>query len=86
MYRIRFSKLAFKDAKKLKASHLDSKAKVLLAMMKLDPFVSSPSYEKLVGNLRGFYSRRINIQHRIVYKVDEELKLISVWRMWGHYE
>ncbi len=85
-YIIVFTKQAQKDAKKLEACSLDGKAKELLKIMKENPYQNPPSYEKLVGDLKGFYSRRINIQHRIVYKVYEEEKTVKVLRMWIHYE
>ena len=80
------SKKAVKDAKKLKRAGLKSEAETLLNIMKINPFNTPPRYEKLVGNLKGFYSRRINIQHRLVYSVDEEQKIVHVLRMWTHYE
>lgn len=85
-YKVLYSKLALKDAKKLTSANLDKKAKELIEIIKKDPFQNPPPYEKLVGNLNGSYSRRINIQHRLVYEVREEDKLIRVSRMWSHYE
>lgn len=85
-YKVLFSKAAQKDAKKLKAAHLDKKAKALIEILRDNPFQNPPSYEKLVGNLEGVYSRRINIQHRLLYEVREEQKLVRVLRMWTHYE
>lgn len=84
-YKILYSKLALKDAKKLTAAHLDKKAKELIEIIKKDPFQTPPPYEKLVGNLSGSYSRRINIQHRLVYDVREPDKVIRISRMWSHY-
>ena len=84
-YKILYSKLALKDAKKLSSSNLSEKAKVLLEILKKNPFENPPPYEKLVGNLTGVYSRRINIQHRLVYEVREEDKKIRIHRMWFHY-
>ncbi len=84
-YKILYSKLALKDAKKLSNAHLDAKAKKLLEILKENPFQKPPPFEKLVGNLNGAYSRRINIQHRIVYEVREEDKVVRVLRMWTHY-
>ena len=75
-----------KDAKKLAASGLKQKAQELLAVLAEDPFRNPPPYEKLVGDLAGAYSRRINIQHRIVYEVFSEKKTVRVLRMWTHYE
>ncbi len=85
-YKLVFSPLAQKDAKKLEKSHLKDKCKKLLEIIAHDPFCSSPSYEKLQGDLQGFFSRRINIQHRLVYTVDSKLRIIKVFRMWTHYE
>ena len=80
------SKKAVKDAKKLKRTGLKSEAERLLNILQTNPFKSPPRYEKLVGNLQGFYSRRINIQHRLVYSIDEEQNVVHVLRMWTHYE
>ena len=85
-YRIIFSKKASKDAEKLKSDNLDKKAKALLEIIKINPYKTPPPYEKLLGNLNGYYSRRINITHRLAYKVLEEERLIKVYRMWTHYE
>ena len=85
-YRLVFTKHAQKDAKKLKAAGLKPKAQHLLAVLARDPFRNPPHYEKLVGNLSGAYSRRINIQHRIVYQVLEDERIVKVLRMWTHYE
>lgn len=84
-YKIIYSKLALKDAKKLSSANLADKAKELLAIIKMNPLQNPPPYEKLVGNLSGAYSRRINIQHRLVYQVKEDEKRIRVLRMWSHY-
>ena len=80
------SKKAVKDAKKLNNAGLKSEAERLISILKINPFKTPPPYEKLVGNLQGFYSRRINIQHRLVYSVDEENKIVHVLRMWTPYE
>ena len=85
-YKLLYSKAAFKDAKKLTNSKLEEKAKSLLAIIKINPFQTPPPYEKLVGNLDGTYSRRINIQHRLVYEVIEEKSIVRILRMWSHYE
>ena len=85
-YRILYSKDAQKDAKKLSASKLDKKAKELIEIIKHNPFQNPPPYEKLVGNLKGLYSRRINIKHRLVYEVREDDKTIRIHKMWTHYE
>lgn len=81
-----YAKQAMKDAKKLAASGLKSKAQELLEVLANDPFQNPPPFEKLVGDLAGSYSRRINIQHRIVYEVFSEEKTVRVLRMWTHYE
>jgi Txe/YoeB family toxin of toxin-antitoxin system len=81
-----FAKHAQKDAHKLAASGLKAKAQELLAIIKDHPFQSPPPYEKLVGDLAGAYSRRINIQHRLVYEVLPDQMVIKVLRMWSHYE
>ena len=85
IWKLRYTKQAQKDAKKLKASGLKPKAEELLKILEDDPFRTPPPYEKLVGDLSGAYSRRINIQHRIVYQVLEEEKIVKVIRMWTHY-
>ena len=85
-YTIKFSKVALKDKEKLKNSGLDKICRNILDLMSEDPFCYPPSYEKLVGDLSGYYSRRINRQHRIVYRVVEEKKEIHIIRMWTHYE
>lgn len=86
MWVLRFTKQAQKDARKLAASGLKSKAEELLAILELDPWKNPPPYEKLVGDLAGAYSRRINIQHRLVYQVLETDKVVKVLRLWTHYE
>jgi len=84
-YKVIYSKQAFKDAKKLSSASLDKKAKELIELIKVNPFQNPPPYEKLVGNLTGSYSRRINIKHRIVYEVRENDKVLRISRMWTHY-
>lgn len=81
-----FAKQAVKDAKKLAASGLKPKAQDLLAVLAADPFQMPPPFEKLVGDLAGAYSRRINIQHRMVYEVFAQERTVRVLRMWTHYE
>ena len=81
-----FTKQARKDAKKLSASGLKSKAEAVIQILCENPYQVSPSYEKLVGDLAGAYSRRINIQHRVVYQILEDEKTVKVIRMWTHYE
>ena len=81
-----FAKAALKDAKKLSASGLQAKAQALLALLAVDPFQNPPPFEKLVGDLAGTYSRRINIQHRMVYEVFTAEKTVRILRMWTHYE
>ena len=86
MWDVRFSKNAEKDKRLLKKAGLEDKTKQLLDILRIDPFQNPPSYEKLVGDLKGFYSRRINLQHRLVYKVDLEAKVVEVRAMWTHDE
>lgn len=81
-----YTKHAQKDAEKLAAAGLKEKAKSLLAILGDNPFQNPPPYEKLIGDLAGAYSRRINIQHRLVYQVIDEQKVVKVLRMWSHYE
>lgn len=85
-WQVVFSRHAEKDAKKLAAAGLKPKAQDLLAILASDPFQNPPSYEKLVGDLAGAYSRRINIQHRLVYEVFTSERVVRVLRMWSHYE
>ena len=86
MWRIYYTKQAQKDARKLDSSGLKLKAEELLRIISENPFQNPPPYEKLVGDLSGAYSRRINIQHRLVYQVHDEDKSIKVLRLWTHYE
>lgn len=81
-----FTKQAQKDARNLSAAGLRPKAEQLLDLLTLDPFCKSPPFEKLLGDLKGAYSRRINIQHRLVYQVFEQEHAVKVLRMWTHYE
>ena len=81
-----FAKQALKDAKKLAASGLKPRAQELLAIIGINPLQNPPPYEKLVGDLAGAYSRRINIQHRMVYEIFTKEKIVRVLRMWTHYE
>ncbi len=81
---IQFSRQVLKDAKKLKAANLEANLKSLLDVLRQNPY--EPPYEKLSGNLQGYYSRRINIKHRLVYSVDNETKIIRVVSVWSHYE
>ena len=81
-----FTSQARKDAKKLSASGLRPKAEEILLILAKSPFQTPPPYEKLVGELSGAYSRRINIQHRLVYQIMENIKTVKVLRMWTHYE
>ena len=85
-WRVVYTKQAQKDAKKLKASGLKRKAQTLLTVLESNPFANPPPYEKLVGDLAGAYSRRINIQHRLVYEVLKAEKTVKVLRLWTHYE
>jgi len=85
-WHIVFTKQAKKDAKKLSSSGLRTKAEALLEIIRVNPFQTPPRYEKLIGDLSGAYSRRINIQHRLVYQVYRDEKMIKILRMWAHYE
>ncbi len=85
-YRIVYTKQAKKDARKLKGTPLAAKAKKILALLSQDPFHTPPPFEKLLGDLEGAYSRRINIQHRLVYQVLQKEKMVKVLRLWTHYE
>ena len=85
-WNVAYSKFALKDAKKLSAAGLRDKAQALLDILEIDPFRNPPPYEKLVGDLGGAYSRRINIQHRLIYEVFRKEKTVRVLRMWTHYE
>ena len=85
-WKLVYTKHAQKDAKKLAASGLKQKAQALLDVLKQNPYQSPPPYEKLIGDLSGAYSRRINIQHRLVYQVLEKEHVVKVLRLWTHYE
>ena len=85
-YQLLYTKAALKDAKKLKFAGLKGKALQLLEVVVENPFQNPPPYEKLIGDLLGAYSRRINIQHRLVYQVLETEKIVKVLRLWTHYE
>ena len=86
MWEIALTKRALKDAKKISHSGLKSKVDKLIKILKTNPYQNPPSYEKLTGDLSGMYSRRINIQHRLVYEVDNEKKRVKILMMWSHYE
>ena len=86
MWKIVYTKQALKDAKKLSASGLREKAEKLLKILRVNPYQSPPPFEKLIGDLAGAYSRRISIQHRIVYQVIDNEKIVKVIRLWTHYE
>ena len=83
-WKIEFSRTAIKDAKKLKSANLETNVKELIEVLKSNPY--QPPYEKLSGNLKGYYSRRINIKHRLIYSVNDETKTIRVVSVWSHYE
>jgi len=85
-WRLFYTKQAQKDAKKLSAAGLRPKAQKLLDLLAEDPFKTPPRFEKLLGDMTGAYSRRINIQHRLVYQVIEDKKVVKIIRMWTHYE
>ena len=84
-WNIVLSRAAVKDVRKIKSAGLSPQVKKLMAVLEKDPFSEYPAYEKLVGNLRGYYSRRINIQHRLIYQVIEDIRTVKVLRMWSHY-
>lgn len=86
MYKVFYTKDAQKAIPKLKAARLDEKAKKLIDIIRKNPYENPPPYEKLVGDLKGAYSRRINIQHRLVYEVNEIEKTIKILSMWTHYD
>ena len=85
-WNLAYSKFAVKDAKKLSAAGLKDKAQALLDIIEANPFQNPPPFEKLVGDLTGAYSRRINIQHRLIYEVFRKEKTVHVLRMWTHYD
>lgn len=85
-YKVVLTKYALKDLSKIKQSGYLKKALAIFEILKNDPFQNPPTYEKLVGDLDDLYSRRLNIQHRVIYSVDKETKLVTVLRMWTHYE
>ncbi|WP_417547569.1 Txe/YoeB family addiction module toxin [Marinobacter segnicrescens] len=85
-WKLVYTKQAQKDAKKLASSGLKPKAQELLALIAEDPYRKPPPFEKLIGDLSGAYSRRVNIQHRLVYQVLEDERVVKVLRLWSHYE
>jgi len=85
-WKIVFTSQAQKDSYKIQQASFQKKVTFLLDMLALDPFSNPPTYEKLKGKLEGFYSRRINIQHRLIYKIYTEDKIVQIIRMWTHYE
>ena len=85
-YQVVFSKTAQKNIPKLRSANLTEKVRMLIEIIKEDPFRNPPPYEKLIGDMSGLYSRRINIRHRLVYKVDETKKVIQIVNVWSHYE
>ena len=85
MWIIKFTKNAEKDKKLIKSAGLEERVKKLLNLIAKNPFQNPPSYEKLVGDVQGYYSRRINLQHRLVYKVYEDINTVVVHSMWSHY-
>lgn len=86
MYKVVVAKQALKDFSKLTSAGLDKKTKALIELLKENPFQNPPSYEKLMGDMEGLYSRRINIKHRLVYQVYEEEKVVKILSAWSHYE
>lgn len=86
MYKIVYRKKAIKDIENLKLNKLAEKTKKLIEIIKINPYKTPPPYEKLVGDLQGAYSRRINIQHRLIYQIYEKEKTIKIISLWSHYE
>ena len=86
MYKVVYTKKAIKDIEKIKGAKLENITKNLIGIIKENPYQTPPSYEKLVGDLKGLYSRRINIKHRLVYQIYEEEKTIKIVSLWSHYE
>ncbi len=86
MYKIEYHKRAIKEIKKIKQNNLNKKIKMLIEIIRENPYQNPPPYEKLIGDLQNLYSRRINIQHRLVYEVKEDQKIIRILSMWSHYE
>lgn len=86
MYKILYTKKAASDIPKLKAAKLDKKAKALIEVLRSNPFQNPPPYEKLLGDLSGAYSRRINVKHRLVYAVSDDKLEVKILSMWTHYE
>ncbi|WP_330997998.1 Txe/YoeB family addiction module toxin [Pectinatus haikarae] len=86
MYKLEYYKKAVKDIPRLKGANLDKKVKILIELLRKNPFQNPPPYEKLVGDLTGYYSRRINIQHRLIYEVLEEQNTVRIIQMWTHYD
>ncbi len=86
IWRIVYTKQAIKDSKRIESSNLKPKVVKLLSLLKNDPYTTLPPFEKLMGDLSGAYSRRINIQHRLVYQVLDKIKTVKIIRMWTHYE
>lgn len=86
MYTIVYTKKAVADIPKLKSANLDTKAKALIEILRENPYQTPPPYEKLIGDLQGAYSRRINVKHRLVYEVLEEVNTVKIISLWTHYE
>ncbi len=86
MYKIYYSKIAVKQIQLLRSAKIDTKAKKIIDLISENPFQNPPPYEKLIGDMTGLYSRRINIQHRLVYQVYEEENAVKIVSMWSHYE
>lgn len=86
MYKIVYTKDSIKDIEKLKGANLNKKVLALIEIIKNNPFQTPPPYEKLVGDLQGLYSRRINIKHRLVYQILENVQTVKIINMWTHYE
>ena len=85
-YQIFYTKTAIKDIEKLKSAHLAENAKALIEVLRNNPYQTPPTYEKLVGDLQGAYSRHINVKHRLVYEICEDEKIVKIISLWSHYE
>lgn len=86
MWRIVFTKTALKDVSKLKSVHLDDTAKALIEVLKVNPYQTPPPFEKLVGDMNGAYSRRLNSKHRLVYEIFKDIQTVKIISLWTHYE
>jgi len=86
LFQVLFTKQSLKDLERIKAANLTEKVKSLVSVLKENPYQNPPEYEKLVGSLSGYYSRRINVKQRMVYSVNDSTKVVKILRLWSHYE